>query len=209
MSHGVHAVQHEVDHRIEHEGAHGDAAILQQSLNKRIALLIGVLALCLALAETMAKSAQTSALSYNIESANLWSFFQAKNIRRTTMLTAADDLSLRAKVASDPAMRGEMTKLVEKWRSTAARYQSEPSNGEGTKELAARAKKAHKKYDTAMARYHHYEVASAAFQIAIVLASATVITGLLALTWVAIGLGGLGLIFTLIGLFAPHAVHLF
>ena len=31
--------------------------------------------------------------------------------------------------------------------------------------------------DLAMARYHHYEVASAAFQIGIVLASATIITG--------------------------------
>jgi hypothetical protein len=30
--------------------------------------------------------------------------------------------------------------------------------------------------DLAMARYHHYEVASAAFQIGIVLASATIIT---------------------------------
>ena len=57
--------------------------------------------------------------------------------------------------------------------------------------------------------YHHYEVASAAFQIGIVLASATVITGMIVLTWLALGLGCLGLVFTTIGLFAPHAVHLF
>jgi hypothetical protein len=29
------------------------------------------------------------------------------------------------------------------------------------------------------------------------------------LTWLALGLGGFGLLFTAIGLFAPHAVHLF
>ena len=91
----------------------------------------------------------------------------------------------------------------------AARYRSEPEVQEGTVELAERAKAAEKKRDTALARYHHYEVASAAFQIGIVLASATVITGMIVLTWLAVGLGGLGLVFTVIGLLAPHAVHLF
>ena len=61
--------------------------------------------------------------------------------------------------------------------------------------------------DTALARYHHYEIASAAFQIGIVLASATVITGMIVLAWVAGGLAVLGLGFMAIGLFAPHAVH--
>ena len=60
-----------------------------------------------------------------------------------------------------------------------------------------------------MARYHHYEVASAAFQIGIVLASATIITGMVALAWLAMGLAVIGIGFTTIGLIAPHAVHLF
>ena len=72
----------------------------------------------------------------------------------------------------------------------------------------ARAKAAEHKRDTALARYHHYEIASAAFQIGIVLASAEVITGMMALVWLSGGLGVLGLVFTGIGLFAPHAVHL-
>jgi Domain of unknown function (DUF4337) len=59
-----------------------------------------------------------------------------------------------------------------------------------------------------LARYHHYEIASAAYQIGIVLASATVITGMMALAWIAGLLGVVGLAFTAIGLFAPHAVHL-
>ena len=52
-------------------------------------------------------------------------------------------------------------------------------------------------------------MASAAFQIGIVLASATVITGIMALSWLAIGLGFTGVGFMGIALFAPHAVHLF
>ena len=53
-------------------------------------------------------------------------------------------------------------------------------------ELAKRAKAAEMKRDTAMAKHHHYEVASATFQIGIVLASATVITGMMLLTWLAV-----------------------
>lgn len=206
MSHSVHAVQHEVEHEIKHGGAHGGG--LLDNINKTVALFIGVLAFFLALSETLGKSAQTAALSYNIEASNLWSFFQAKNIRRTVVLTAAEAMAIDAVVAPE-ASKLAITKQLETWKNVAARYRSEPDVQEGTVELAERAKAAEKKRDTAMARHHHYEVASAAFQIGIVLASATVITGMIALTWAAAGLGGLGLIFTAIGLFAPHAVHLF
>ena len=57
-----------------------------------------------------------------------------------------------------------------------------------------------------MAKYHHYEIASAAFQVGIVLASATVITGILALAWLAGGLGIIGLALLALGLFAPHVL---
>ena len=57
-----------------------------------------------------------------------------------------------------------------------------------------------------MAKYHHFEIASAAFQIGIVLASATIITGMIALAWVSGLLALTGVAFTAIGMFAPHAV---
>jgi len=91
---------------------------------------------------------------------------------------------------------------------TAARYRSEPETREGTTELAERAQEAEHERDTALARYHHYEIASAAFQIGIVLCSATVITGMTLLAWLAGGIGVLGLAFMAIGLFAPLAVHM-
>src|SRR5437764_15429858 len=91
---------------------------------------------------------------------------------------------------------------------TVARWESEPETGEGRKELIARAKVAEERRDTATAKHHHYEISSAAFQIAIVLASATVIRGAIALTWLSIGLGVGRLSFPHIGLRAPHAIHL-
>ena len=208
MSHGVHAIQHEVEHEVKHGGGHGGHANLLDNINKRVALLIGVMALFLAFSETLGKSAQTGALSYNIEASNLWTFFQAKTIRRTIITTAAEEMTVTAPTAPE-AIRGSVRQQIDAWQKTAARYRSEPEVQEGTVELAERAKAAEKKRDTALAKYHHYEVASAAFQIGIVLASATVITGMMVLTWLAMGLGGLGLLFAAIGLVAPHAVHLF
>jgi hypothetical protein len=207
VTHAAHAVQHEVEHEVAHGSGGGHSGPLDQ-INKKVALLIGVLALLLALTETLGKSAQTSALSYNIEASNLWAFFQAKNIRRTVVLTAAEEMSVTSLAAVEPT-KAAATKQISTWQQSAARYRSEPDVQEGTVELAARAKAMESRRDTALAKYHHYEVASAVFQIGIVLASATVITGMIILTWLAVGLGGIGLIFTAIGLFAPHAVHLF
>ncbi len=67
-------------------GAHGHI----EASNKRVALLIAMLALCLALAETWGKEAQTNALGYNVEASNLWAFFQAKTIRQTVVRTAGE-----------------------------------------------------------------------------------------------------------------------
>jgi hypothetical protein len=168
--------------------------------NKKIALLIAVLALVLAFSETLGKAAQTNALSLNIEASNLWAFFQAKTIRQTVLRTAADQTE---------AISPSSTKLIEQWRKTAQRYQSEPETGEGRDELIARAKEAEKKRDRSMAAYHQYELASAAVQIAIVLASAAIVTGAMALAWIGAGLGLVGVAFCLIGFLAPTAVHLF
>ena len=170
--------------------------------NKGVALLISVLALILAFAETLGKGAQTGALAYNIEASNLWAFFQAKTIRQTVLRTAAEDVE--AAGASEA-----QKKQAAKWKETAQRYQSEPETGEGREQLAARAKEAEKKRDRSMAAYHHYEVASAAVQIAIVLASASIIAEIAALAMAGAVLGVVGVVFCVIGFFFPNAVHLF
>jgi hypothetical protein len=187
---------------------HAEHAEHASSENKKIALLIAVIALCLALSETLGKGAQTESIGKNVEAANLWSFFQAKTIRRTAVQTAAEGLKITAPSLTDDAQKAAALKQVEDWQKTAARYRSEPETNEGTEQLAERAKHAEGERDTALAKYHHFEMASAAFQIAIVLASATIITGMIALAWISGALAIGGIVFTLIGTFAPHAVHL-
>ena len=177
--------------------------------NKQVALLIAVLAAGLAFSETLGKSAQTASLSANIEASNLWSFFQAKTIRMTTLRTAAEALELDAARQPDARAKEAMEKRAADWKKAAARYDSEPETGEGRKELSARAKAAEKKRDHTLAAYHQYEMSSAALQLAIVLATANVITGAMFLLWASFGLGAVGIAFILVGWFAPTAVHLF
>jgi len=187
---------------------HAEHAEHASGSNKKIALLIAIIALCLALSETLGKSAQTEAISKNVEAANLWAFFQAKSIRRTQVQTAIEQMKVTTEASADEALKTAAARQIEIWQKTAARYRSEPETGEGSEQLAARAKHAEHDRDLASARYHHFELASAAFQIGIVLASATIITGIMALAWGSGLLALIGIAFTAIGLFAPHAVHL-
>jgi len=176
--------------------------------NKKIAILISVLALFLAIAETLGKSAQTDALKYNVESSNTWAFFQAKTIRKTTLDTASEQMEIDLALAKDPAVREMLEKRVNAWKSRAGRYESEPETGEGRKELLAKAKLLEEKGERALAKYHSFEYGAAAFQIAIVLASAYIIVGVFYLLWGAGALGLIGAFFLIVGVVAPDA-HIF
>ncbi len=176
--------------------------------NRKIALLIAVLALFLAISETLGKGAQTELISKNVEASNLWAFFQAKSIRRTVVQAAADQGKLILGAAQDEANKAAVQKQIEDWQKTAARYRSEPETGEGTEQLAEKAKHAEHERDEATAKYHHFELASAAFQIGIVLASATIITGIAALAYISGILTLAGIAMTALGLWLPHLLHL-
>jgi len=173
--------------------------------NRKIALVIAVLALFLSFSETLGKSAQTESIDANVKSSDTWAFYQAKDIRRTVVNAVADEMALLA-AGTDPAAKAAIDKQIDTWRQTAARYESDPKTREGRKELAERAKKEEDDRDLAMAKYHHYEIASAAFQIGIVLASAAVITEMIGLAWFAGVLGAVGLAVLALGLFAPYAL---
>lgn len=181
---------------------------------KWVAVVISVLALCLALAETLAKGAQTNYIAANVEASNLWAFFQAKTIRQTTFNAASQQMEVDAQLARDPATKELLQKRIEGWRAEVARFQSEPRTGkygenlgEGRKELIERAKAAEAKRDLSLEKYHHFEIASAVFQIAIVLASVYLLTNM---TLMIVGgglLGAVGVFFFVVGLFFPSLIH--
>lgn len=183
-------------------GGHGHV----DSSNKRIALLVAVLAAFLAISEMGGKSAQTEVLTQHVEATNMWTFFQAKTVRQTVVRTAAEELDAQYKdaAAMPPAVRAQ----IDQWRRTAQRYDTEPETNEGRRELMARAKMHEGKRETARAAYHLFEYGSAAFQLAIVLAGAAALTTVMWLAVISGGLGLIGVVFTLLGFIEPTLIHL-
>jgi hypothetical protein len=172
--------------------------------NKKIALLIAVLALLLSLSEIGGKQAENESIAKNIDASNLWSFFQAKTIRGTTVRTAAEAMEIDLAATTDPATRERLQKRIDGWKATVARYESEPDTQEGRKELMARAKATEQVRDDQKARSENFEIASGLLQIGIVVASASIITGVGVLAYAAGGLGALSLVFMALALFAPR-----
>ena len=162
---------------------------------RKVAILISILAALLAIVEMGGKSAQTTALTANIESSDLWSFYQAKTIRGGLAAAQADLLELLAPDGLPADRATAVAKRIAGWRDAAKHEDSEPATQNGRKELMARARAAEEQRDHAMHAYHLYEYASGALEIGIVLASAAVVTGVFALAWAAAGIGLVGMAF--------------
>jgi Domain of unknown function (DUF4337) len=171
--------------------------------NKYIALMIAVLALLLALSEMTGKNAEKSSMQANIEASNLWSFFQAKTIRRAAAIQSAEAMEVDAVGVTDEAKKAAMAKQIDTWKKLAVRLESEPETNEGRRELMARAKAAETKRDYENKKNEALEISSAIFQVAIVIASAGIITGVSALAFLAGGFGLIAAVLMAIGLIAP------
>jgi len=175
--------------------------------NRNVAVLIAIIAALLALSEMAGKGAQTHALSYQLEASNLWNFYQAKTIRQTMLRAAVGQLEADD-TPNAPEAQAARKRYDERWKKDIERYESEPDTGEGRKELLARAQATEAKRDKALHQYHLFEYSSAIFQIAIVLASASIVTSVLILAWVA-GIGAVaGGAIAGLALFAPTLLHL-
>src|SRR5919199_178405 len=84
------------------------------SENKRVALLIAALALTLALTEVAGGDAKTEAQMRNVESANLWAFFQARTVRQTVLGAEADRAAFDATQIADPDARAALEQQVQR-----------------------------------------------------------------------------------------------
>lgn len=169
--------------------------------DKLIGVYIGILAVMLAICSMGGNNAQTDATHRNIEAANTWSFFQAKNLRRNEVRLQIDTLELR--LATDPALtedaRQKITAKVTEYRATEKRLTSEPDKKEGLDELFVRGKELEAQRDLAFKRGPYFDYGGAFLQIAIVLASVAIISGGNFLLFASFLVGALGAIATLGG----------
>lgn len=128
--------------------------------NSRIPIFIAFMAAFLALVSMADDEQDKAALEAQIEASNKFSYFQAKNIRATSAEIAAANFRVNGK--SD---------LAATWQRKADRYELEK------KEILKDARAEQSKRTTALKQGDYYGVAVALLQIAIVVASISLITG--------------------------------
>jgi Domain of unknown function (DUF4337) len=154
--------------------------------DRLISVWIGVLAVLLAICGMGGSNATKDSTLKNIEAANTWAFFQAKNMRRELRRTEVDQLEFM--IAGNPQMseaaRTAITEKIKVLKANDARLTSEPekvdaqgktSGGDGLDELYKKAKALEAERDLAMKRDPYFDYATALLQIAIVLASVALI----------------------------------
>jgi hypothetical protein len=148
-------------HAAEHGGDHSA---------RWIAVLIAVLVAAPALAEMGEKAAQNLYLTEHIALSDNWAFYQAKNLRAAIRASEATLLASLPN-AADPAVQDR----IEAADDDEARLRDDPKGGNGMKQLTAQAAERQARRDHAFDDYHHFELLVGALQIAIVLASVSVI----------------------------------
>jgi hypothetical protein len=146
--------------------------------NRWIGVYIGALAVMLAICSSLGSNAAKEAARANLDAANLWAFFQAKNMRRTSYSLAADNLELMLKTqpALTPEARADITKKMADYRATVERYTSDKERDEGLDELFAKAKATEQVRDLAASKDPYFDWSQALLQISIVLASISIIS---------------------------------
>jgi len=155
---------------------------------RRVAVLISVFAAALAITEIGGNAAQNAYLTQHVSLSDQWAFFQAKNLR-AAVLTAEADVLASLPDAQDPGVQAR----IKDAQANAARMRDDPNGGDGMKQLADSARAMEIERNEAFHRYHKYEYAAGVLEIAIVLASVSLITRIRNLTVGAAVIGALAI----------------
>lgn len=175
-----------------------------EAKDKTVALLIAILALFLALSEAGAKKAEHHSTEKNIEASDLYNFYQAKKARATVVETAASAFEALAPTIADDKAKEGVEKQIGVWKAAVAKFENDPKKPEDSLEkIQDRATEASEARELWNMKLEHFEFASGALQISIVLASAAIITGVTLLAWTAGALGIIGAALMAFGYLAP------
>ena len=156
----------------EAHSAEGDA-----TFRKFAAIYLGIVAMLLAITSLGGSNATKVMLSANIQASDIYGYYQSKYIRQTVYQTTAEELEARLLAQPDmtEAAKAKFEEVIKRYHSRAERYESDPSTGEGKKELLAKAKEWEAKRDHAAERDPNFDFAEALFQIAIVIGSVSIV----------------------------------
>lgn len=179
---------------------HEHAGHASEHGNKRAALLVAILAACLAVSEQGAKHAEIRVSENSIAATDAWAQYQGKSIRQALAHDLAELGATLAPAQGDAGMTARKT-MLDRLAQEQVHYETDPSDGKQA--VARRAHAFEEARDAAEQRTHSYDNAAAAFELGIVLTTVSVIATSELLLVAAICLGGIGLVLTLLGWLAP------
>lgn len=136
----------------------------EAQIKDKAGLVIVVMALFMAVTTYFSNQHSGAVMKNMLKATDTYAFYQSKSIKQSI----AEGQLEEAKTKSDKAR-------VEKLEAKIARYESDPEKGEGKKELLAKAQAFEAARDQAARHSPWLTFASMAFQLAIVLLSASII----------------------------------
>lgn len=168
---------------------------------KWIGVYIGVLAVLLAICAMGGDNVDKDAQRFNIDASNTWSFFQAKNIRRADLRLASSQLEimLATNTGLDATARSAIQAKIDDYKAQEAKLTSDPEKEEGLDELFKKGKSLEMQRDAALSQDPYFDWSNALLQIAVVLASVSIISGSTMLLAASGSLGLIGAILMLNG----------
>ena len=158
----------------------GSRSEREAKIKDKAGLVINVFALCLAVNAWYGGKLSSTVLNNTISANNQWAWYQAKNVRGVIYETSA----LSATGANKEAL------LAEKSRMDADK-----------KEIAEKAKKLEAERDEAKLRSPWIGYASTAYQLAIVVLSASILAVSMGMFWGSFLVAGVGILLSLNGLY--------
>lgn len=158
----------------------GSRSEREAKIKDKAGLVINVFALLLAVNSWYGGKLSSTVLNNTIAANNQWAWYQAKNVREVLYSTSA----MEARVPENKA----------KFEAEAARMEADK------KEIAAKATKLEKERDEAKLRSPWISYANTAYQLAIVLLSASILAVSMPLFWGSFVVAGIGILLSSQGL---------
>jgi len=165
----------------------GSRSEREAKIKDKAGMVINVFALLLAVNAWYGGKLSSTVLNNTISANDTYAFYQAKSLKQTL----AEQNLYEAKHNGDKARAEEMAKKIED-------YENGP---EGKKALLAKAKKMEADRDEAKKSSPWIGYASTAYQLSIVILSASILAVSMPLFWSSFLVAGLGLVLSLNGLF--------
>jgi hypothetical protein len=160
-----------------HEHHEEHSAEADANFRKLTGIYLGIVAMLLAITALGGSNATKTMLNSNIQASDTYAYYQAKDIRQAVYQLTAEQLDSELLALPDmpEAAKAKIEDRIKRYRERVDRYESDPSTGQGKKELLAKAKEWEARRDQAAERDPNFDFAEALFQIAIVLGSVSIV----------------------------------